>query len=150
MATATSVVSLLLLKGQFGQLYKSAFVDLIEIICYANLFVFSIVRLKFETDEIVDITTIVSGIITMLLLMVIVLYHMYNTVCMKYMKQCRQQSERQLDDSVFPNDTTIDTSLSPQSYDCSKPTFSVVELKLPASEKQVLSTTNKTGDDNAH
>ena len=56
LAITTTVVCLLLLKGQFGRVYKMAFIDVIEMVCYANLFVFSAVRLKFRTDKIVSIT----------------------------------------------------------------------------------------------
>jgi hypothetical protein len=133
LAITTSVVGILLLKGQFSRVYKSTFTDMTEIVCFANLFVFSVVRLKFKTDEIVNITASVSGVITLVLLMAIILYHMYATFCMKYVKQCQRQGERgRLDDTELLNDTTIDT-LSPESYDTSEPTFSVVELKLPGS-----------------
>ena len=108
-----------------------------EIVCYANLFVFSIVRLKFETEEIVNITAGVSGVIILLLLVVIILHHVYATFCMKCVKKCQRQGERRLDDNDPLNDTTIDT-LSPESVDCSEPTFSVVELKLPGSDEQLI------------
>ena len=132
LAITTSVVSLLLLKGQFSRVYKSTFVDMTEIVCYANLFVFSIVRLKFETEEVVNITAGVSGVITLLLLVVIILHHVYATFCMKCVKKCRRQGERRLDDTDPLNDTT----LLPESFDCSEPTFSVVELKIPGSDEQ--------------
>ena len=137
LAITTSVVSLLLLKGQFSRVYKSTFVDMTEIVCYANLFVFSIVGLKFETEEIVNITAGVSGVIILLLLVAIILHHAYATYCMKCVKKCQRQGERRLDDNDPLKDTTIDT-LSPESVDCSEPTFSVVELELPGSDEQLI------------
>ena len=119
-----------------------------EMICYTNLFVFSAVRLKFGTDEIVNITAYVSGGITLVLLLVIISHHVYTTFCSKYLKQCRYQGKRQLDDSELSNDATVDTS-SPGSYDRDEPTFSVVELKLPGNSKQVSRATNETDDENS-
>ena len=135
LAITITVVCLLILKGQFGRVYKVTFIDVIEMISYANLFVFSAVRLKFGTDKVVNITADVSGIITLVLLTVIISYNTYTIFCLKYMKRCRYQSERQLDDNALTNDNAINT-ISTERYDCSEPTFSVVELKLPGSGRE--------------
>ena len=129
LAITTTVVCLLLLKGQFGRVYKMAFIDIVEMVSYGNLFVFSAVRLKFGTDQIVNIAAHVSGVIMLVLLIIIILYHMYSTFCLKCLKRCRFPSERQMHDSELCNDATLSTQNCP-----SEPTFSVVELKQPDSD----------------
>ena len=62
-AITICVVSLLLIKGQFGRVYKSAFVDVIETIGYANLCLFSTIRLTFESGYIPEISTHLSSIV---------------------------------------------------------------------------------------
>ena len=155
LAITTAVVCLLLLKGQFGRVYKMAFIDVIEMVCYANLFVFSAVRLKFRTDKIVSITAHASGVITLVLLIIIILYQMYTTFCSKCFKRCQYQNEG---DSELLNHNTINIS---STENRNEPTLSVVELKLPgntngmqhpaASERghcQVPQITNDANDDN--
>ena len=65
---AVVVVSLLLIKGQFGRVYKSAFIDIIEMVCCANLCLFSTIRLAFKDNQ---ITALLSGVITLLLLITV-------------------------------------------------------------------------------
>ena len=62
-------------------MYKSILVDIIEMACYTNLCVFSVVRLKFGSgnDQIVDITASLSGVITLTLLVAVFSYHVYTT-----------------------------------------------------------------------
>ena len=48
LAIITSVAVLLIIKGQFGRVYTSTFIDMIEMACYINLGVFSTIKLKFE------------------------------------------------------------------------------------------------------
>ena len=131
-AVTTTVACLLVLKGQFGRVYKVTFIDMTEMVSYTNLFVFSAVRLKSGTDEIVSITAHVSGVLTLALLIVIILYHMYTMFYSKCLKQCRYRSEQQLVDGELLNNNTS----SIESYDRSEPTFSVVELELPGSSRQ--------------
>ena len=150
-----SVVSLLLVKGQFGRVYKSNFVDMTEMTCYTHLCVFSAIRLKFGDEEIVSIAAHISGVVTLLLLMIIISYHVYTMFCSKCFQKCQRSTERQLGDSQLTNDNTID-SLSTESYR-SKPTSSIVELNLPVSSRQHSATnkrdqlsraTSETNDDN--
>ena len=68
----------------------------------------------------------------LVLLIIIILYHiMYTTFCLKCLKRCQYQNERNSTSELL-NDNTINIS-STESYDHSEPTFSVVELKLPGS-----------------
>ena len=109
---------------------------MIEMACYTNLFVFSTIKLKFEDDEIiVDITAHISGVVTLVLLVVVILYHniMYTILSSKCLIRCQIPAERQLDDSEPTNDNAIDP-LSTENYDHhNKPTFSILELNLPVS-----------------
>ena len=60
-----------MIKGQFGRVYKLIFVDTIETACYTNLCLFSVVRLKFGSNEIVNVVASLSGVITLILLLVL-------------------------------------------------------------------------------
>lgn len=159
LAITITVVCLLLLKGQYGRVYKVTFIDVIEMVSYANLFVFSAVRLKFGTDQIVSITAHISGLIMLVLLIVTILYHMYITFCSKCLKRCQLPSERNLNNTKPLNDAAIDTPSIEDSNYPSEPTFSVVELKQPGGDDrqhleasegshcQVSRVTSKANDD---
>ena len=86
LAITMSVVSLFVVKGQFGRVYKSPFVDMIEMACYAALGLLSTIKLKFDDIKIVSIATHISGAFIVLLLAVIISYHLYiilSTKCLK-------------------------------------------------------------------
>ena len=155
LAINTSVISLLVIKGQLGRVYKSTFVDMTEMACYTNLCVFSAIRLKFGDKKIVDISTHISGVVTLLLLIVMISYHVYTMFCSKCSKRCQHSTERQVDDSEPANCNTID-ALSTENHR-SEPTSSVVELNLPVGGRkhpvttessQLSRITNETSDDN--
>ena len=48
----------------------------------------------------------------LVLLIIIILYHMYTTFCLKCLKRCQYHNERELDDSTSEllNDNTINIS----------------------------------------
>ena len=128
LAINVSVFSLFLLKAQFGQIYKKKFVDVIEMACYANLGIFSTIKLKFGDGKIVNITTHISGVFTVLLLVVIISYHsmdiMLNSKCSKR----HRYTENQIQRSDNSSDTTVRDSASKENY----PTYSVVDIGQPA------------------
>ena len=129
-AIIITIVSLLLIKGQFGRVYKSVFVDVIETISYANLCLFSTIRLTFESDYISEISTHLSSVVVLLLLIVVFTYHVYTTFCSKCLKRCQHSIERPADEHRLPHaNVNRNDSSSTESFDC-KPTFSVVDLKL--------------------
>ena len=68
MAISMSVVGLFMIKGHFGQVYKLAFIDVIEMACYATLGLLSTIKLKFKDVKIVSIATHISGVFIVLLL----------------------------------------------------------------------------------
>ena len=72
MATLLSVLigGLLFLKGEFGRIYKTNTVDMIEMTCYLSIGVFSAIQLflfKAGIERTVDASAYVSGTITILL-----------------------------------------------------------------------------------
>ena len=93
LAIITSVVGLFMIKGQFGRVYQSVFVDVIEMACYANLGVLSTIKLKFEDTRIVSIASHISGAFTVILLAVIISYHLYAIVRTKYSKRCTNEQQ---------------------------------------------------------
>ena len=148
LAVITSVVGLFMIKGQFGRVYQSVFVDVIEMVCYANLGVLSTIKLKFEDTRIVGITSHISGAFTVILLAVIISYHLYALVCTKYSK--RLTNEQQLNESATVNYSTARDSTC---NDIGKPTFSALYLGPPDSVRQnsarVEISTNYDEDDRA-
>ena len=155
-AIIITVVCLLLIKGQFGRVYKSAFVDVIEMVCYANLCLFCTIRLAFGDDKFFEITALLSGFITLLLLITVISYHVYTTFCSKWLKRYQHRAEGQLDDNELPDDSA--TSITDIESSQCKPTFSVVELNLPGhgsqhsdsnGSSQMLKVAHETDDDNA-
>ena len=148
LAIITSVVGLFIIKGQFGRVYQSVFVDVIEVACYANLGVLSTIKLKFEDTRIVGIASHISGAFTVILLAVIISYHLYAIVCTKYSK--RRTNEQQLNETATVNYSTARGSTS---NDIGKPTFSALYLGPPDSVRQnsarVEISTNYDEDDRA-
>ena len=137
LAINISVVILLLIKGQFGRVYKSTFVDMTEMACYTNLCVFSAIRLKFGEEKIVTITALISGDFTLLLLVIVITYQVYFTLCSSCLKRCTTLTERQLHESENANNTAVGTSLAKENYH-REPTFSVVDLGPPGCDGQNL------------
>ena len=133
LAVITSVVGLFIIKGQFGRVYQSVFVDVIEVACYVNLSVLSTIKLKFEDTRIVSIASHISGTFTVILLAVIISYHMYAIVRTQYSK--RRTNEQQLNETATANYSTARGSTS---NDIGKPKFSALYLGPPDSARQNL------------
>ena len=131
LAVIISVVGLLMIKGKIGQVYKSAFVDLIEMACYTNLGVLSTIKLKFEDMKIINFTTHISGAFTMMLLVAIVSYHMYARLKSNCFMRYTNMTERELNVSANTNDTAVRGSLSNKNKNNGKPTFSALYLGQP-------------------
>ena len=125
-----SVVSLLLLEANFGRIYKKSVVDKIEMTCYVNIGTFSAIKLKVGSGKFVDATAYVSGAITIVLLTVVIIYHVYTEF---YSKRC-MLTRKQVDESEEANEDLTDFSKGVS--DIKKPTFSVMELGLPHGDGQ--------------
>ena len=130
LAIITSVVGLFMIKGQFGRVYQSVFVDVIEMACYANLGVLSITKLKFEDTRIVSIASHISGTFTVILLAVIISYHLY-AVLHTCSKRCT--NEQQLHETATAYYSTARSSTSDNTR---KPMFSALYLGPPDSARQ--------------
>ena len=66
---------LLFLKGQFGQIYCNWKIDLIEMVCYLNILLFSAVRLFTIEGRNETVAAFISGLLMLLLLLCILAYH---------------------------------------------------------------------------
>ena len=127
MAVNISAISLLLFKAHFGKIYKKNFVDMMEMACYANLGIFSTIRLQFDDGEIVNITAYISGAFTVTLLVIIISYCSLNALLdSKCSKRRTNLSERLFHRNVFENsnDTVVSSCTSKESY----PTYSIVDI----------------------
>ena len=74
--------SLQFLKGHFGQIYRNWKIDLIEIVCYLNILLFSSVKTFTIEGRNDTVPEFISGSITLLLLLFILAYHIVHfNVC---------------------------------------------------------------------
>jgi hypothetical protein len=96
---------LLFLKGQFGQVYRNWKIDLIEMVCYVNILLFSAVRL-FTTEGRKDtVPAFISGSIMLLLLICILAYHTIHFCicpcgCVRKLKQKMHRNHLAMDVST--------------------------------------------------
>ena len=127
MAVNISAISLLLFKAHFGMIYKNSFVDIMEMACYANLGIFSTIRLQFDDREIVNITAYISGAFTVTLLVIIISYYSLNAMLdLKCSKRYTNFFERRFHRNELENsnDTVLSSRTSKESY----PTYSIVDI----------------------
>ena len=127
MAINASAISLLLLKAHFGKIYKNKFVDIMEMACYANLGIFSTIKLKFVDGKIVSITAYISGAFTAMLLLIIVCHSIYYAILnSKCSKRHTNLTESQFHGNENSYDSAaVSSSMSKESY----PTYSVVDMQ---------------------
>ena len=117
------IVSILFLKGRFGKVYKTNAVDTIEMACYLNIGIFSATQLfllKGRIDHTVDVSAYISGTITLIILIIVLIYHGFTEFCSKVLKK-RKLKENRCDESRRASDDLSACST------VVKPTFSVVE-----------------------
>ena len=134
LAINISVISLLILKAYLGQIYEKSFIDLTEISCYANLGIFSTVKLNFQDGKTVTIAAHISGTFTVVLLVVIISYHsLYLILNSKCSKRCVNVTESQFHGNDDRKVTAVSSPTSKESY----PTYSIVDIgELIDSERQ--------------
>ena len=127
MAINASAISLLLLKAHFGKIYKKKFVDIMEMACYANLGIFSTIKLKFGDGKIVSIAAYISGVFTVMLLLIIVCHSIYYAILnSKCSKRHTNLTESQFHGNENSYDSAaVSSSMSKESY----PTYSVVDMQ---------------------
>ncbi len=135
LAITMSVVGLFTIKGKFGQVYQSDFVDIIEMACYANLGVLSAIKLKFDDTKIVSIAGHISGSFIVILLAGIISYHLYAILRTKCSKRCTNERQLDLYETATANNSTARGCTS-NDNNIRKPTFSALYLGPPDSAGQ--------------
>ena len=113
---------LLFLKGQIGQIYKSKVTDVIETVCYLNVLLLSAVKLFMLEARRNDIVpSLISGLITLLLFLYVLVYHVFTEFCLKQCKKLRQNRLKTIDKDI--NNSIIHP---PVQEDKVTPTFSII------------------------
>ena len=125
LAITIAVISILSIKGYIGKIYKMNLIDKMEMVCYANIGVFSAVSQTSRSKQIMQISACMSGSISLLLLLAVVVYHTYIALCSSQLRQCKLR-DRQLDES----DKTLN-DISNRAVSVRKPTFSALHMGLP-------------------
>ena len=116
----TITTGLLFLKGQIGPLYKNWKIDVIEMVCYSNIILFStaeLFALERGNGHVVA-PVFASGSITLLLFLYVLAYHVFSEFCLKHWKKLFKQPSQNVDTYIEypPKDL----------QDPPKPTFSVI------------------------
>ena len=110
---------LLFLKGQIGRIYKSKVTDTIQTVCYLNILLLSTTKLfmrEARSDD--DIPSFLSGLMTLLLFLYVLIYHVFIELCLK---RCRKINIKDNE----PNDSNSIIH-PPIQRDKVKPTFSII------------------------
>ena len=94
MAVAIVSCGLFFLKGHFGRIYKNWIVDTVEMICYLNIALISIIKLfTLEAEKDQTILACISGTITLTLLVVVLIYHIFTELCLKVRRRTKTRSD---------------------------------------------------------
>ena len=102
--------SILVLKGYFGQVYKNWMIDMMELVSYFNLILFSIaVFFTLKSDIPPNVAVYISGITVFILVLVILAYHFFHEVCLKVWKRVKQK-RRSVDDNEKAYHLLIESS----------------------------------------
>ena len=115
----TVTCSLLFFKAYFGQIYKSRGVDVIEMINYLNIALFSAAKFfTFEIEKYQSVMVSLSVFVTVIVFIIVLSYHIHVEVSLKLWKrfkqmrshQCKYVVENQSSDMghVEPTSSTID------------------------------------------
>ena len=116
------VCGLIFLKGFFGRIYKNWVVELIEMICFLNIALFSASKLyTLEARRGHTLNAYISGIIELALLLLILLYHVFTEILLKLRRKCikRQMYNEGIND-IYP-------AIDDDKVDSREPTFSVID-----------------------
>ena len=112
--------------GVTGQLYRNSIVDLIELVCYMNIALFSIVKLYAlgsENEKTQIVVAYISGSITFALFVSIFAYHIF-TECIAKSKHWKQRrTTRKRYDTVL-SESTVTVDSRDSDLPTTKPTFS--------------------------
>ena len=123
---AISVITscLIFLKGFFGQIYKNLAVEMIEMISYLNIALFSAATLySVEVEGNHIIVVYISGTIALALFLVVLIYHIFTEVLLYLYKRYNYgRKENNIQLSYQPLDSN--------QVDPPEPTFSVIDVFL--------------------
>ena len=156
LAIAVLVGAVLFLRAHVGKIYQSNVIDRIEMMCYSNAILFSSVQLyllKAGSKDTTGVTSYVSGIIIMMLLLTIILYHMWRECGTKCLKMCKQRMVPEQNLLFDENDENL-ADYPPANNTKATPTFTVVERPTDcgtfqaSSNKQVQKSNSSPDDDN--
>ena len=112
MATGAIITGLLVLKGysQGSTVYRRQFIDILEMVCYVNIAMFCLAELfVLGGNGGVGAIAYVSGSITFILFLFVIIYHIYTelllkSVLWKRVRQCRQRHGRyNVEDDIQEN-----------------------------------------------
>ena len=94
--------NLIFLKGFIGKIYKNWVVEIVEMICYLNIALFSATILYTrEAERSHTFTAYISGSITFALFLVVLIYHVFTEMLLKLWKNCLLYT------SPSPRDATL-------------------------------------------
>ena len=131
LAVILTLTVLLLIKGTTGRVYKNPFVDNLEMICFANVAVLSVIKFKLEGGKIADAAAYVSGAIVILVMIVVISYHVTKHVALirKCHKGCRYGVSSQWSTREEGSGQCVPNISGPQEENGkSEMTYSVVEI----------------------
>ena len=132
MMVAIVSCSLFFLKGHFGRIYKNWIVDTVDMICYLNIALLSatvLFTLEAEKDQ--TIIACISGTITVALLVVVLIYHVFTEVCLKVWKSTKIRS----DEISVEDDSCSQVDL--YSRNLHESTSSAVDRRCLANDKEL-------------
>ena len=116
--------SLFFIKGFFGRIYKIWVVEIVQMICYLNITLFSVAILyTLEAGRsYYTLPAYISGSITLALFLVVLVYHVYTEIFQKLWKKDSQKG--------MENDIQQPIVIDSDRTDPSEPTFSVMDVSL--------------------
>ena len=118
---------LIFLKGFFGRIYKNWVVEIVEMICYLNIALFSAAILyTLEAGRSHTFTVYISGSITFTLFLVVFVYHVFTEMLLKLWKKYSQKGK----DNGMENDVQLPIIIDSDQTDPPEPTFSVIDMLM--------------------
>ena len=106
---------------------KNLVVEIVEMICYLNIALFSAAILyTLEAGGSHTFTVYISGSITFTLFLVVFVYHVFTEILLKLWKKYSQKAK----DNGMENDVQLPLVIDSDQTDPPEPTFSVIDMFL--------------------
>ena len=139
-----------LLKGQFGQIYKTWMIDILETSCYLNIILLSAATLfLFESKRDQTTVTFISVFITFVLSFIVIVHHTYREVWLKLIRSrisCRNNDSHRRGGEVRGILDIYNNEIGAQPEAIC--TFS--EIEAPRRTSECLEAVNNTDQDHSH